>query len=169
MAAEESAAGAEPDLFADTLRDVVTGEEFRLADFAGRVIVLETMAVWCPLCTSQQEQLKRAREKLGDDVVFVSVDVDPNENEDVLSRYVESRGWDWSFVAPGADFARRLSSVTSRLVLEPTATPCRCSTIMSVVNRSGKMSVHERIDIDPERTGKAPSAQRYPGRSDISG
>ena len=46
---------------------------------------------------------------------------------------------------------------------------CRCSTIMSVVNRSGKMSVHERIDIDPERTGKAPSAQRYPGRSDISG
>ena len=46
---------------------------------------------------------------------------------------------------------------------------CRRSTIMSVVNRSGKMSVHERIDIDPERTGKAPSAQRYPGRSDISG
>ena len=46
---------------------------------------------------------------------------------------------------------------------------CRWSTIMSVVNRSGKMSVHERIDIDPERTGKAPSAQRYPGRSDISG
>ena len=45
---------------------------------------------------------------------------------------------------------------------------CRWSTIMSVVNRSGKMSVHERIDIDPERTGKAPSAQRYPGR-DISG
>ena len=48
-------------------------------------------------------------------------------------------------------------------------TLCRWSTIMSVVNRSGKMSVHERIDIDPERTGKAPSAQRYPGRSDISG
>ena len=48
-------------------------------------------------------------------------------------------------------------------------TVCRWSTIMSVVNRSGKMSVHERIDIDPERTGKAPSAQRYPGRSDISG
>ena len=46
---------------------------------------------------------------------------------------------------------------------------CRCPAIMSVVNRSGKMSVHERIDIDPERTGKAPSAQRYPGRSDISG
>ena len=43
---------------------------------------------------------------------------------------------------------------------------CRWSTIMSVVNRSGKMSVHERIDIDPERTGKALSAQRYPGRSD---
>ena len=29
--------------------------------------------------------------------------------------------------------------------------------------------VQQRLDIDPERTGKAPSAQRYPGRSDISG
>ena len=54
-------------------------------------------------------------------------------------------------------------------VSEPVLEVCRWSTIMSVVNRSGKMSVHERIDIDPERTGKAPSAQRYPGRSDISG
>ena len=52
---------------------------------------------------------------------------------------------------------------------DPLDLQCRWSTIMSVVNRSGKMSVHERIDIDPERTGKAPSAQRYPGRSDISG
>ena len=89
VAAEESALGAEPDLFADTLWDVVTGEEFPLADFSGRLIVLETMDVWCPLCTSQQEQLKPAREKVGDDVVFVSVDTDPNENGDILSRYVE--------------------------------------------------------------------------------
>ena len=57
----------------------------------------------------------------------------------------------------------------SRRGLDFMARHCRWSTIMSVVNRSGKMSVHERIDIDPERTGKAPSAQRYPGRSDISG
>ena len=65
------------------------------------------------------------------------------------------------------------SDTNRRLVedagLELVSFECRWSTIMSVVNRSGKMSVHERIDIDPERTGKAPSAQRYPGRSDISG
>ena len=61
----------------------------------------------------------------------------------------------------------RAAAVANGTVL--VAASCRWSTIMSVVNRSGKMSVHERIDIDPERTGKAPSAQRYPGRSDISG
>ena len=73
----------------------------------------------------------------------------------------------------GLDLGSRIpGGVTGRLMeawSEMVGVDCRWSTIMSVVNRSGKMSVHERIDIDPERTGKAPSAQRYPGRSDISG
>ena len=85
--------------------------------------MLESMAVWCPLCTTQQAQVKKARALLHDKVVFISVDVDPNENEEILSRYVEKRGWDWSFAAPGAGFDRELSSLTSPFVQDPTATP----------------------------------------------
>ena len=78
-----------------------------------------------------------------------------------------SRPDKYSFVSKGLGWmVRGNSHYRGSDIMSPR---CRWSTIMSVVNRSGKMSVHERIDIDPERTGKAPSAQRYPGRSDISG
>jgi len=118
-----AAASDLPALFSEELRDVVAGETFQLAGFLGKVVVMESMAVWCPLCTTQQGHVKRAKARLDDQVVFLSVDVDPNENEEILSRYAERRAWDWSFVAPGAGFARDLSSLTSPFVLDPTATP----------------------------------------------
>ena len=84
---------------------------------------------------------------------------------------VEHKGWDVFHLISSPLAKRRFDTARAESVLGINFTTdfCRWSTIMSVVNRSGKMSVHERIDIDPERTGKAPSAQRYPGRSDISG
>lgn len=102
---------------------MVTEETFRLTDFLGKVFVMGTMVVWCPMRTQQQGQIKRARAQLDDQVAFISVDMDPNEDEEVLIRYVNNRDWGWSFVAPGSDLARQLSSITSRLILEPTATP----------------------------------------------
>ncbi|MFQ5419741.1 MAG: peroxiredoxin family protein, partial [Anaerolineae bacterium] len=39
------------------LTDVRTGETFTLADYAGKVIIVETMAVWCPFCDQQQMQI----------------------------------------------------------------------------------------------------------------
>ena len=50
-----------PALFNHELRDVVTGETFQMSDFLGQVMVIEAMAVWCPFCTSQQEELKREK------------------------------------------------------------------------------------------------------------
>jgi hypothetical protein len=35
------------------LKDISTGENFTVADFAGRPVLLETFAVWCPTCTKQ--------------------------------------------------------------------------------------------------------------------
>jgi len=46
-----------------------------------------------------------------------------------------------------------------------TFTPVRCrrSTILSVANCPVKMSVHERTDIEPKRTGEAPGVERGAG------
>ena len=40
-----------------------------------------------------------------------------------LERYVENNGFNWPFVAPGSEFSQNLSLLTSKMVLDPTATP----------------------------------------------
>ncbi len=42
------------------LTDVRIGETFRLADFRGKTVIFESMAVWCPCCIEQQFQLAGA-------------------------------------------------------------------------------------------------------------
>jgi len=75
------------------VKDVVTGETFKISDFKGKSIFVETMAVWCPLCTKQQIQLQQVHDRLGDSVVDISINTDSNENEDTLKRYAEAQGF----------------------------------------------------------------------------
>jgi thiol-disulfide isomerase/thioredoxin len=105
------------------LQNVVTGETFKLADFSGQVVVLEAMAVWCPICLQQQRELVKAKAQVGDDVRFVSVDLGPNENKTILKRHVEGHGFDWAFAVPNRTFTRALANDTSRLILDPTIAP----------------------------------------------
>ena len=77
-------------LFDTILTDVSTGDSIYLGDNLGKVQVIETMAVWCTRCNRQQKEMAIALQKLGSDILFVSVDVDPNENEAILKRYVEN-------------------------------------------------------------------------------
>jgi thiol-disulfide isomerase/thioredoxin len=79
------------------LTDVLTEGSFRLSDFAGRPVILESFAVWCPTCTSQQENLKDMHKEVGDSVVSVSLDTDPNEDEDTVKEHAESNGFDWRY------------------------------------------------------------------------
>lgn len=79
------------------LKDVVTGETFKISDFKGKPIFVETMAVWCPLCTRQQRELQKVAQELGDKVAHVSIDTDLNEDENLLRNYVNREGFEWPF------------------------------------------------------------------------
>ena len=59
------------------LRDVISGESFRISDFEGQTVLLESFAVWCPTCTKQQEEVRKLHEQIGDGVISISLDVDP--------------------------------------------------------------------------------------------
>ena len=39
------------------LTDVATGETFKIGDFKGKPILLESFAVWCPTCLAQQKEV----------------------------------------------------------------------------------------------------------------
>ena len=58
-----------PDFTAYTL----TGEAVRLSDYAGKPVVINFWATWCPPCRQELPGFENAWQQYGDDVVFLMV------------------------------------------------------------------------------------------------
>ena len=85
--------------FSQELKDINTGTLFKITDFQGKVILVETMAVWCPKCLTQQQEIAKLKTVLAaqDDFVSIGIDIDPNENEALLASHVKKYSFDWIF------------------------------------------------------------------------
>ncbi len=83
------------------LKDVATEKKFRISDFEGKPVLLESFAVWCVTCLEQQRKIRELKAKEGDAIVHISLDTDPNEDEGKVRVHLERYGFDWLFaVAP---------------------------------------------------------------------
>jgi peroxiredoxin len=124
-----------PDWFSFLLTDVRTGETFTIDDYAGKLVLLETMAMWCPNCTVQAHEVRRLHELLGnpDDLVSVSLDVDLNEDQASLKKYVEEFGFEWHFVVAPLEVARALGTLYTAQYLNPPLSP------MMIIDRDGNV------------------------------
>ena len=102
-----------PNWFGASLTDARTGQVFNINDFQGKVILVETMAIWCSNCLKQQGQVKALHEQLGarDDFISIGLDIDPNETTDALKVYVEDRDFDWLYAVPSKDVSREIASL----------------------------------------------------------
>ncbi len=117
---------AAPAWFASSLKDVRSGDSFTINDFKGKVILVETMAVWCTTCYQQQTQIKALHESLGmrADFVSVSLDIDPNEDEATLTKYTQQNsGFDWRYAVAGSDIARQIGKTFGDQFLNPPSAP----------------------------------------------
>lgn len=93
---------AETDWRAVELTDVTTDETFTVQSFSGRPVLVEFFAVWCPVCTSQQREVRALVERM-DDLVAISINVDPNEDAAQVREHIEEQGFDWHYaVSPPA-------------------------------------------------------------------
>jgi peroxiredoxin len=124
-----------PDWFGISLTDAQTGETFTINDFAGEVVLLETMAMWCPNCTVQANEVRDLHKLLEnpDDVVSVSLDVDINEDEASLRGYVQDYGFEWRFAVAPLEVARALGNLYTAQYLNPPLSP------MMIIDRDGKV------------------------------
>ena len=122
-AVDSSAVGELPAWQSIPLTDVRTGETFTLGGFEDKVVIVEAMAVWCPLCEQQQLQINSALAELGDDVVAVSLDVDPGETADRLQKHADRLGFPWRFALAGDELATMLQEEFGPQILAPTSTP----------------------------------------------
>ena len=106
------------------LTDVATGETFRIADLAGRTIIVETMAIWCVNCLAQQGEVYAALDDLDPDrVSYVLLDVDPSETGPALAEYRERNGFTGTYAIATRDVARALVADFGDQVVNPPATP----------------------------------------------
>jgi len=126
-----------PEWFGLELTDVQTGESFTMNDYAGKVVLVETMAIWCPNCVVQATQVKKLHEALGnpEDLISVTLDVDIHEDEASLKEYASSYGFNWHFAVAHLEVARALGNLYSAEYLNPPLSP------MLIIDREG--NVHQ--------------------------
>jgi thiol-disulfide isomerase/thioredoxin len=118
-------AGMPPEWFAYPLVDVSSGETFTVADYPGRVVLVELMAMWCPTCLAQQAALKGTLDSLGNpaEIVTIVVDVDANERAEDLRAYVQEHDLEWKYAVATPEFARAISNSYGALYIQPPAAP----------------------------------------------
>ena len=128
-----------PEWFDFELVDVQTGETFTMNDYAGKVVLLETMATWCPTCIRQGNEVRKLHEQLGEnnDLVSVSLDVDLNEDATTLKEYAEEFGFEWHFAVATLDVTRALGNLYSAQYLNPPLSP------MLLIDRNGQVHLLE--------------------------
>ena len=90
------------------LTDVATGQKFKISDFKGKPILLESFAVWCPTCLAQQKEIKKVLESEGEAIVHISLDTDPNEDEAKIKEHIERNNLDWYFAVSPVELTQAL-------------------------------------------------------------
>ncbi len=90
------------------LTDVRTGQKFRISDFKGRPVLLESFAVWCPTCLAQQREVAKLFLSEGEAIVHISLDTDPNEDAAKVREHLEANGLDWWFAVAPIELTRAL-------------------------------------------------------------
>ncbi len=105
------------------LRDVATGETFTIGDFAGRSILVESFAVWCPTCTVQQREIGRLAQREDEAIVHISLDTDPNEDEARIEEHLARNGFDWYYSVSPIELTRALIDDFGLTVVNAPAAP----------------------------------------------
>lgn len=89
------------------IQNVITNEKLIIGDIQ-KPIILESFAVWCPTCKRQQDEIKELHEEIGDDVISISLDTDPNEDKEQVINHLTRYGFDWTFVIAPMELTRSL-------------------------------------------------------------
>ncbi len=118
-------ATAAPDWYNFKMTDVRTGKTFAINDFAGKVVLIQAIAEWCPNCLFQQGETRKMSDQLGDpeDLILISMDVDLHEDEASLKKYTQDFGFDWRFAVAPLEVQRAMANLYSAEYHNPPLDP----------------------------------------------
>jgi thiol-disulfide isomerase/thioredoxin len=115
-----------PSWFDVQMTDVNTGKSFKISDFSGKVVLVDTMATWCPTCQGEMSQVQLLPGMLGSgasSLVTVSLDVDPNEDSTILKKYAATNKFDWYIAVAPTEVVRFLEMNYDQQFINPPLQP----------------------------------------------
>ncbi len=73
---------------------------FSLTALHGKIVVLDFMAAWCNPCKMEMSHLKEIFQNYNtEQVVIISIDVDPTESDETILQFKEDHGDEWIFAS----------------------------------------------------------------------
>lgn len=96
------------------------GKAVNLSSFIGKKpVVIEFWATWCPLCKQLEPALAAAKEKYGDRISFIGVNVPQNQTPEKVKEFVAHNGMKGTFLfdTDGAAYKAFSAPHTSYLVV----------------------------------------------------
>lgn len=117
-----------------TLQDY-DGKTVRLADFAGKPLVINSWAAWCPFCKKELPDFVTAQKEFGDKVVIIAID--RAESLGVARGYTDQQGTtnDLIFLLdPSDSFYRSIGGFSMPETI--------------FINKNGEITTHKRGPMD---------------------
>ena len=126
-------APSKPDWFGIPLEDAQSGETFTINDFAGKVVLIQTFAEWCPTCAYQANEVRDMVNALGNPtgLVLVSLDTDLHEDKASLKKYADYFDFGWRFAVSPLEVSHALGNLYSAEYVNPPLEP------MLIIDRDG--------------------------------
>ena len=105
-------------------------------------VLLESFAVWCPICTNQQKQVRALHEEVGDEVISIALNTDPNEDHDKVAAHIARHGFDWRYAVAPAELILALKEEFGVGILNAPSAPvvliCGDQSVREMLKRGGE-------------------------------
>ncbi len=97
------------------------GNSFRLSDFRGKIVIIDFMAIWCGPCKDQIPHLGVVWEQYHDDIIIISIDVDPNETPEMLTDFSSNfpyATWIWASDTAQVGYEYEIYSIPTTIIVD---------------------------------------------------